>query len=110
MKTIYIDSDFKCHVTNDGSMTSVETDAFDGKCDSFIEGYRFVPDGETWVRKDGIAFHGQMVAPWKDYNLLSTIQSLYEETNVQEERIVALEEENSMLTECILEMSAVIYA
>lgn len=39
MRTIYIDSEFKCHVTNDGTMTAVETDLFDGKCDAFIEGH-----------------------------------------------------------------------
>jgi len=32
MKTIYIDSDFKCHVSNDDTMRAVETDFFDGKC------------------------------------------------------------------------------
>ena len=47
MKTIYIDSDFKCHITDDGTMRAVETDFFDQKCDAFIEGYRFVPAGES---------------------------------------------------------------
>ena len=42
---IYIDSDFKCHITDDGTMTQVETDFFDGKCDTYIEGYRFLPAG-----------------------------------------------------------------
>ena len=28
MKTIYLDSDFKCHIFDDGTMTSVETDFF----------------------------------------------------------------------------------
>ena len=39
MRTIYIDSDYRCHVTNDGTMNAVETDFFDGKCDTFVEGY-----------------------------------------------------------------------
>lgn len=39
MRTIYVDSDFKCHVADDGTMTAVETDFFDGKCDTFVEGY-----------------------------------------------------------------------
>lgn len=78
MKTIYIDSDFKCHVTDDGTMTVVETDAFDGKCDSFIEGYRFVPSGKTWTRSDGFCFTGEMVAPWKDYGELDSAQREYE--------------------------------
>lgn len=78
MKTIYIDSDFKCHTSNDGTMTAVETDFFDGKCDSYIEGYRFVPNGETWTRSDGAVFHGEMIAPWKDYAELDAAQREYE--------------------------------
>ena len=54
MKTIYIEPNtFKCHVFNDGTLIAVETDEFDGKCDTFIEGYRFIPEGETWIREDG---------------------------------------------------------
>jgi hypothetical protein len=78
MKTIYIDSDFKCHITDDGTMTAIETDYFDGKCDAFIEGYRFVPDGETWTRSDGTVFHGEMISPWKDYAELDNAQREYE--------------------------------
>lgn len=78
MKTIYIDSDFKCHVTNDGTMTAVETDFFDNKCDAFIEGYRFLPDGESWTREDGEIFHGEMVAPWKDHSELDAAQREHE--------------------------------
>ena len=78
MKTIYIDSDFKCHASNDGTMTAVETDAFDGKCDTYIEGYRFVPDGESWTRSDGVVFHGEMISPWKDYDELDSAQREYE--------------------------------
>lgn len=78
MKTIYIDSDFKCHVTDDGTMTAVETSFFDGKCDSFIEGYRYVPAGKTWTRSDGSTFTGEMIAPWKDYAELDSAQREYE--------------------------------
>jgi hypothetical protein len=78
MKTIYIDSDFKCHVTNDGTMTAVETSSFDGKCDAFIEGYRYIPAGEVWTREDGVTFTGEMVAPWKDYKKLDSAQRAYE--------------------------------
>lgn len=78
MKTIYIDSDFKCHVTNDGTMRSVETDYFDGKCDTLIEGYRFVPTGESWTRNDGAVFYGEMICPWKPYAELDVAQREYE--------------------------------
>lgn len=78
MKTIYVDSEFKCHVTDDGTMTVVETDFFDGKCDAFIEGYRFVPNGAVWTRSDGVEFHGEMISPWKDYAELDAAQREYE--------------------------------
>lgn len=75
---VFIDSDYKCHVTDDGTMTAVETDFFDGKCDEFIEGYRFVPQGMTWIRSDGEVFHGEMIAPWKESVLLNAFQAQYE--------------------------------
>lgn len=78
MKTIYIDSDFKCHVTDDGTMKAVETSFFDGKCDAFIEGYRYVPAGESWTRSDDVVFTGEMIAPWKDYSELDAAQRTYE--------------------------------
>ena len=76
--TAYIDADFKCHVSDDGTMTAVETDAFDGKCPAYIEGYRYIPDGETWTRPDGVTFAGEMVAPWKDWRELDAAQRDYE--------------------------------
>ena len=84
MKTIFIDSDFKCHITNDGTLDVVETDFFDGKCDAFVEGYRFVPDGENWTRSDGEVFQGEMIAPWKPYGELAAAQQQYEQQLLQE--------------------------
>lgn len=78
MRTIYIDSEFKCHVSDDGTMTAVETDVFDGKCDDYIEGFRFVPQGESWTREDGAVFKGEMIAPWADYQKLQAYQQQYE--------------------------------
>ena len=78
MRIVYIDSDYKCHVTNDGTMTAVETTFFDGKCDTFIEGYRFVPSGESWTRSDGVVFFGEMISPWKPYSELDTAQREHE--------------------------------
>lgn len=79
MRKIYIDSEFKCHTTNpDNVFREVETYCFDGKCDTFIEGYMFVPEDETWTRSDGVVFTGEMIAPWKDYNELDEVQREYE--------------------------------
>lgn len=82
---IYLDNDFKCHLENDGTMRAVEIDTFDGKCKRFIEGYRFVPAGETWTRSDGEVFHGEMLSPWRDYNLLREFQEQYEEMQADAE-------------------------
>ena len=78
MRTIYIDTEFKCHITDDGTMTAIETDFFDGKCDGYIEGYRFVPDGEVWEKEDGSVFQGEMIAPWRDYAELERAQMAWE--------------------------------
>ena len=87
MKTIYIDSEFKCHVSNDGTMHAVETDFFDGKCDALVEGYRFVPEGESWTRSDGTVFTGEMIAPWKDYSELDAAQREYEKQLLEKTQI-----------------------
>lgn len=76
---IYIDSDFRCHITDTGGLTPVETTAFEGKCRRYIEGYRFVPEGETWTREDGTVFHGEMIAPAEDSRILDAAQEAYEE-------------------------------
>jgi len=76
---IYIDSDFCCHATDpDGVYKEAEAAFFDGKCPAFIEGYRFVPEGESWTRSDGKEFSGEMIVPWKDYAELDKAQREYE--------------------------------
>ena len=75
---IYIDSDYKCHTTAADGLREFDVPAFDGKCDTFIEGYRFVPAGESWTRSDGKVFAGEMIAPWKDYAELDAVQREYE--------------------------------
>ena len=82
---LYIDSNCKCHTTNpDSTFREVETDFFDGKCQTFIEGSRFVPFGEIWTRSDGVVFQGEMIAPWKDYNELDAAQREYEREQLAE--------------------------
>lgn len=87
--TIYIDNDYKCHVFPADGLTAVETDAFDGKCRQYIEGYRFVPSGESWTREDGKVFHGEMVAPWKPYEVLEELQAIYEEEQAKQADMAA---------------------
>ena len=87
--TIYIDSDYKCYTSNAEDRKAVETDAFDGKCKQYIEGCRFIPAGETWVREDGESFSGEIVAPWRDYSLLAELQALYEEEQAKQADMAA---------------------
>lgn len=76
---IYIDNDFKCHVNSASSFREIETDFFDGKCKNYIEGFRYLPKGETWTRADGQIFHGTMIWSFIDYHILEKFQEQYEE-------------------------------
>lgn len=82
--TIYIDNDYKCHTASGDSLTAIETDFFAGKCQDYIEGYRFVPAGESWTRFDGAVFSGEMIAPWKPWQELSDAQAAYERKQLAE--------------------------
>lgn len=65
--TVYIDKEYKCHVSNDGNMSAVETSFFDGKCDTFIEGYCYkAVDNEVHIY------------PWKPSDELDAAQREYE--------------------------------
>lgn len=75
--TIYIDDDYKCYVSAADGRRAVETGAFNGKCDEWIESYRFVPNGETWTREDGELIRGEMAAPWKDLGEAYAAQEAY---------------------------------
>lgn len=65
MRTIYIDSKCKCHTVNDGTMTEVQTEFFNGKSDFFIEGYCYEPESVK-------------IYPWKPYAELAAAQEQYE--------------------------------
>lgn len=73
--TVYIDSDYKCHSAAGEGLRAVDVPVFDGKCRRFIEGYRYIPAGESY---DG--FRGEMIAPHEDYAMLAAAQAQYEET------------------------------
>ena len=95
--TIFIDKEYRCHTSDpEGLYTNLETSAFDGKCQTYTEGYRFVPAGAVWTREDGTEFAGEMVAPWKDWQELIASQRAYELACL-EEAVVQLEYENALL-------------
>lgn len=86
--TIYIDSDYRCHTADDGTRRAFEVPSFDGKCAEFVEGYRYVPSGETWTRKDGQTFKGEMIAPCRDYSQISEIQSAVDRAQTQSQQTI----------------------
>ena len=80
---IYIDTECKCHTTNpDGEYREFEIPFFNGKCDAFIEGYRYCPEGESYIRDDEKVFYGECVVPWKPYYELDTAQREYERSKL----------------------------
>lgn len=84
MKKIYIDSNYRCHASNpDGKYREVEVPFFDDKCGAYIEGYRYVPEGENWTRNDGAMFTGEMIAPAVDYESLRIAQVQYENQDME---------------------------
>ena len=86
--TIYIDNDYKCHVSDDGTRRAFDVPFFDGKCNEFIEGYRYVPSGETWTRADGEVFRGEMITPCRDYSQISEIQSAVDRAQAQAQQTI----------------------
>lgn len=81
---IYIDNDYKCHAEAAEGLRAFEVDFFNGKCPTFIEGYRYVPYGETWIREDGEKFKGEMIAPFINYIELKEAQLIYEKEQAEE--------------------------
>lgn len=75
---IYIDADCLCHASLAEGLREFEVPFFEGKCPAFIDGYRYVPQGETWTRSDGVEFAGEMIAPRVDSRILEAYQKQYE--------------------------------
>ena len=82
MRTIYIDSNFMCHTTNDGTMVEVQTGALDDFCNNAIEVVRFIPQGQECIRPDGRVLHGEFIQI-TDTNRFNAYQRQYIEDQVQ---------------------------
>lgn len=76
--TVYIDSGYRCHVDDDGTLTAVETSFFDGKCKAYIEGYLYIPEGVSVTLPDGKTYTGLMITPYMDHAILAAYQEQYE--------------------------------
>ena len=78
---IYVDAEKHCHAHNpDGNLREVEEEFFDGKCQTFIEGYCF-DDSRGYVA----------IYPWKPMNELDAAQREYEREQLAD-AIAALNE------------------
>lgn len=79
MATIYIDSNKHCHTTNpNGDYREFDVPYFDGKCQEYIEGCIYCPEGESYVRDDGEVFHGECHTFWQPSGMLDAAQREYE--------------------------------
>jgi len=81
----YLDDEYRVH-TDPGEMRVPWEDAdgiFEGKCKTYVEGYRVIPEGESWKRSDGVVFNGMMVSPVADIRVLEAAQAEYEEAQAE---------------------------
>lgn len=114
---IYIDSEFKCHVAPGEGLREFETRFFSNVPDAYVEGYRYVPSGEVWVRKEHVydmnhevvgesetEFMGEMLAPWKPWEELDKILREYEKAQNQE-----LNAQNAELVDAMASMVEDVY-
>lgn len=97
---LYLDQNYCCHITNDGTMRKIETDVFEGKCATYIEGFRFIPMGESWIRSDGEIFVGEMVVPAVDCTSLEKVQSQYELDEILGWDKLNIPYENNFIASC----------
>lgn len=65
---IYVDSEYRCHVTNqDGVFREVEHEFFNNKCKDFIEGFCY-DDSKGYL----------VIYSWRPYSVLEASQQEYE--------------------------------
>lgn len=87
--TIYIDKDYCCHAEAAEELRAFDVSDLDGKCPAYIEGTRYVPEGETWTRSDGVKFRGEMIAPAVDSRVREAYQKQYEADAAEREDMQA---------------------
>ena len=84
METIYLDEQYRCSREPVDGLRALETEVFAGKCDAYVAGCRYIPEGESWVRPDGKVFTGPMVSAWGDHRKREAVQRRYEKEQLAE--------------------------
>lgn len=107
---IYIDKEFRCYADPADGLRECESTFFDGKSKRFVRGYRYVPDGEIWIRNDGIQFTGEMISPIENPVILNLYDSIDKQNGRNEKIVEANNEQLQLLEDCIVEMAGVVYA
>lgn len=77
MKTIYLDSNFMCHLENAQGRTPIETDVFDSTVDAAIPYYRYIPQGEEWTDSKGRVLHGLFIQATDSNAIDRIVQAAY---------------------------------
>lgn len=93
---IYIDDDYKCHVSPADGLTAIETDYFDGMCNAAIEGHRYIPAESTWTRTDGEPFTGEAYMLFVDWATLDAAQREYEQEQLAQYESALTEIESAL--------------
>ena len=101
---IYIDEKYKCHVSPGEGLTEIETDCFDGKCDTYIKGYCYIPEGHTLLLDSGNVCRGSAFFPWKQWTELDDAQRDYERQQMEEANA-----QNAQLLETMAAMVEEVY-
>ena len=96
---IYIDDDYRCYAEPEDGLRECKSAFFDGKSKRLIRGYRYLPQGEKWVRGDGVVFYGEMIAPIEDPAILQLCdqqEKIRDSVTANSEYIVQKELEKAM--------------
>ena len=92
MRTLYLDTDFRLHIEPFEGFRSIETDKFDNYCDELTECYRYIPQGDFWVKPNGEIIYGEFIQPWCKTDKAEVIQMTYDHQREVESLITALNE------------------
>lgn len=81
--TIYLDSNYRCHAQPAEGWRAIDCAWADGKCPVYIEGMRYIPDGETWTSVDGTELAGEMLIAVVDPATLLAAQAAWEKEQAE---------------------------